>query len=286
MVPLRPWPWLDIDPGVRATWWGLHLDRRLEDGEALDETRDATASVVAPRGTLHLFPGGPVEIDAAFGRGQRPPEIRGIEDGRAPAPTADTAEIGAIGRAGPVELRGVGFHSRVANEILFDPQAARFVATGETLRRGVYGRAVLRPVEAVRLEGELTLVDASYAQGGAPVPYAPPLLGVVGAYLDGAVVGPTVLVAGFRTWHLGSRPLPQGFASTPATVSDATVRATWRHLTLDLDIDNVFGAHWRDGEFFFPSWWDRSQPPSALPMRHISAGAPRALHLALGWWRR
>jgi hypothetical protein len=45
----------------------------------------------------------------------------------------------------------------------------------------------------------------------------------------------------------------------------------------------VLGARWRDGEFFFPSWWDRSTAPSALPMRHISAGAPRALHVALGW---
>ncbi len=283
VAPLLPWPWLALDPGVRATAWDLHLDRRLEDGEALDETRDATAHVLAPRGTLRLFPEGPVELDAAFGRGQRPPEIRGIEDGPAPAPTADTAEVGAIGRAGPLELRGVGFRTRVANEVIFDPDAARFVATGETVRKGVYGRAVLRPLEAVRLEGELTLVDARYAQGGDPVPYAPPVLGVVGAYLDGAVIGPVLWIAGLRTWHLGARPLPQGFASTPATVSDATVRATWRHLTVDVDLDNVFGSHWRDGEFFFPSWWDQSQPASALPMRHISAGAPRALHVALGW---
>jgi len=282
-VPLRPWPWLHLDPGARATVWSLGLDRRLQDGQRLDEIRTASSAVLAPRGTARLFPDGPVELDAAYGRGMRPPEVRGIESGPAPAPTADTAELGVVARHPVLETRAAAFRTRVANEVLFDPEAARFVATGETIRRGLFARAVVRPVDGLRIEGEATAVDAFYEATGEPVPFAPPLLGVGGLYLDRVVVGPLVLVAGVRTWALASRPLPLGFASTPATVTDATLRAVFRQITIDVDVDNVLGAQWRDGEFFFPSWWDRSSAPSALPERHISAGAPRALHVALGW---
>ena len=46
--------------------------------------------------------------------------------------------------------------------MIFDPVAARFVATGETVRQGVFARAQLRPIDVIRLEAELTLTDASY----------------------------------------------------------------------------------------------------------------------------
>ena len=55
----------------------------------------------------------------------------------APAPTADTAELGIVARHPALETRVAAFRTRVANEVLFDPEAARFVATGETIRRGL-----------------------------------------------------------------------------------------------------------------------------------------------------
>jgi hypothetical protein len=50
---------------------------------------------------------------------------------------------------------------------------------------------------------------------------------------------------------------------------------------LVLDVQNLLGASWRDGEFVFPSSWSPPASPSRLPARHFTAGAPRQLVLTL-----
>ncbi len=281
-VPVRPTDGLSLDLGARASAWQLALERRVDTGVSAGDAT-AWAGSLAPRCSARWRPVRAVELDAAYGRGQRPPEIRGIEDGVAPAPTADGVEVGTILRAPSVELRGAGFRTAVSNEVVFDPLAARFVATGATVRRGLYGRVALEGPGPLRAETELTLTDARYAASGDPVPFAPPLLWVGQVGVQDLIVGPLVVVSGLRAWTLAARPLPGGFTSTPAAVADLTTRVRWRELSLDVDVDNVFRSRWRDGEFFYASWWDTSGPPMALPVRHISAGTPRALRVALGW---
>ena len=39
---------------------------------------------------------------------------------------------------------------------------------------------------------------------------------------------------------------------------------------------------WRDGEWVYPSWFDRTEPRSVLKVLHVTAGDPFAARLELG----
>ena len=44
---------------------------------------------------------------------------------------------------------------------------------------------------------------------------------------------------------------------------------------------NLLDTDWNDGEFVYPSNFNQGASPSLLPVRHISAGAPRTLMATL-----
>ncbi|MFH1463375.1 MAG: TonB-dependent receptor [Pseudomonadota bacterium] len=281
-----PWPWLRLEPGLRVEWLGAGLLRHIDDeGAPVAEPAWAFswAPLLCPRASAVLLPERPLSLFADYGRGFRSPEARGIEDGdRAPVSTADTEEAGLRWRpSGRVELTLVGFHTFVSNEIIFDHAAARFLASGATRRVGGEATAALSPWPWLRTEWELTWADGRYVASGEALPYAPRWLASGGLGPHGER-GDLAWNSGLRGWFLGPRPLPEGFYSRAAFVLDATAHLTWRHWVLDVEVDNLLGTHWRDGEFVYPSWFDRGQRESELPALHITAGDPFAVRIAIG----
>jgi outer membrane receptor protein involved in Fe transport len=275
-APWSPVGWLRLEPGLRAE---LLLVKPEAAADGL-----AWAPVLAPKAALSLSPDGPVTGFASYGRGFRSPEARGTEAGEvAPVALSDSGELGA--RARPtdwLELRAAGFATLISDEILFDHAAARFLATGGTRRLGIDSGATLRPIEPLRVEADLTWSEGSYVATDEPIPYAPRLLVVGGVYTDHLPAGPLRLTLGLRGWLLGPRPLPGGFSSHRTGVLDLSTRTDWQRWSLDLDVDNVLGTDWKDGEFIFPSHWDLPEPRSELPARQFTAGAPRVARLSMG----
>ncbi len=285
---LHPWSWLELEPGLRAEALGVRLLRRIDDeGQvvAADEPALSWAPVLAPKARAVLLPEADVSVFASYGRGFRSPEARGIEDGdRAPVSTADTEELGLRWQpAAGLELTLVGFHTTVSNELIFDHTAARFLSSGSTRRVGVEALAGLEPAPWLRGELELTWADGRYQASGEPLPYAPRWLASAGLYGKGGERGETLSWSGgLRGWFLGPRPLPEGFYSHAAFVLDATAHAEWRRWVLEIEVDNLLGTHWRDGEFVYPSCFDRDSGCSELPALHITAGEPFALRIGIG----
>lgn len=281
-----PSPNLRIDPGLRAELFLVRNAPTLDDGEVVEDPGEglAWAPALAPKLSTALFPEGKVTGFLALGRGFRSPDAAGTEPGEvAPVSFSDSGELGL--RARPhetLELRAAGFGTLISDEIVFDHAAARFLATGRTRRVGLDTGASWRPTHHLLVDGELTWSDGVYVETGEPIPYAPRLLGALGLSTANLPIGPVALTGGLRGWALGPRPLPGGFSSGTSAVLDLTAHADWRAWTLSLDVDNVLGSEWRDGEFLFPSRWDLSDPESELPVRHFTAGAPRVLRLALG----
>ena len=273
-IPLRCTPWLQLQPGLRGELFLI---------AGRDEPL-AWAPVLAPRFSATLFEDAPVTGFAAYGRGFRSPDARGAGDGgRAPVSTVDSMETGLT--ADPTHwlaLRGTGFATFVSDEIIFDHAAARYLASGATRRLGVDGGLTVRPQDPLRLEVDLTWADGRYTQTEEPIPYAPRLLLVMGAYTEDLPLGGVRLTAGLRSWVLGPRPLPEGFASHTAAVVDLTSQLERGPWSLSVDVDNLLGSHWRDGEFLFPSRWDLDEPRAELPVRHFTAGTPAAVRLAVG----
>lgn len=264
-------PGLRIEPGLRAEAFLLHH-------EAL-----AWAPVLAPKLALIGLPDRPLSLFASYGRGYRSPHGLGVGQGRAPVAVADTAEVGLTAApSASLGLRATAFVTHVADELVFDHVAARYLLTGRTLRTGLEGGMVVRPVPDLRLELDVTGTEGRYAESGGPIPYAPRLLVSGGVYAEGLALGRQQVTGGLRGWWLGPRPLPGGFASHPAAVVDLIGTLTRGAWSVSLEVDNLLGARWRDGEFLFPSRWDASSSASELPVRHITAGAPPAARLTLG----
>lgn len=272
---LRPAWWLRLEPGVRGE---LFWVRRADGGRGW-------APAIAPKLAIALFEGAVATGFVSYGRGYRSPDARGVvERGRAPLAVVDSFEAGL--RAGPapwVALRAAAFVTLVSDEIVFEHLTARYLATGTTRRLGVDGGLSFRPAPSLRLDADLTWSDGRYTVTREPVPYAPRVLGSLGLYAERLSVRAVVLTAGLRAWVLGPRPLPGGYVSTPSVVADLTAQVELHGCRLSLDVDNLFGSRWRDGEFVYASRWDPDGPRSELPARHFTAGAPLAVRLGVGW---
>lgn len=265
---------LTLVPGLRADWLALGRD---------DAT--STAAPLSPRGSAAWEVADAVTLFGAAGRGFRSPSALGIADGdRAPVTRTTSAEAGA--RWAPVDTLGTsvsGFDVEVGDELLFDHVAARFLSAGRTRRLG--GELVLDwgPLSWLRWQVDASLTDGRFVVTHVPIPYAPRFLGAVGGYLESAPVGRGArLSGGLRVFALGTRPLPSGFASHPAAVASLTSQLEVGRALVGLDVENLLGGRWRDGEFVFPSWFDRDTARSELKVLHVTAGDPFVARVQLG----
>lgn len=284
--------WVEGDLGVRRLLRvraGLRIDTfgirstvvREPDGRPTDGAAATSWTVVpSPHIRLVVTPVRPLELLASWGRGLRSPQARGIVQGQpAPVTRSDTVEGGARLRlAGRLDARAVFFATWLDDELVFDHVAGRFSGSGSTRRLGVEATVSGRPVGPLRLEAELAWADGRFIGSGAPIPFAPRWMIVLGAYLDPTPLGPTkaprrpALTAGVRAQLLLARPLPLGFASQPSFVVDATARLDLGVVRLLLAIDNLLGLPWRDGEFAYASCFDPTAGCSRVPAVHLTAG--------------
>lgn len=272
-VQLRPLPWLEVEPGVRGEVFRV---------EVFEPAR-TWAPVLAPKFQTRLFPDGVVTGFLSYGRGYRSPDARGAVGGdRVPVSIADSGELGVLySPTSWLSLRGAGFGTTVSDEIVFDHIAARYLTTGQTRRLGVDAGARFRPITGLRADLDLTWADGRYLASGEEIPYAPRLLFVGGLYAERIAIRSTELTGGLRAWMLGPRPLTGGFRSTPAAVVDLTSTVQRGDWGVSMEVDNLIGTQWRDGEFIYASRWDLTTPRSELPVRHFTAGAPRAVRFSL-----
>jgi outer membrane receptor protein involved in Fe transport len=222
-------------------------------------------------------------LAVAAGRGQRPPEARaftqrpsreGMEattfDGGDPAITAASAvEVGGELRGARAAVGATGFATWIEREALFDHLSGTSALRDGSRRVGLEAYVEARPRDWLALRGDVTAVDARFVVTRNPVPGAPRLLGSVEARVDRAPWS-----AGLVGRVLGARPLGHGASAAASTVVDAS--AGWSHgrLTLQLQLDNLFGAAWNEGEYHFASRWDLAAPRSELPRVHASPGRP------------
>ncbi len=270
---LQPAPRLVLIPGLRAGLFGI----------SAAATSPAWAPLLAPKLRGEFLVNDDLSVLFAAGRGHRPPDARAVSSGgRAPIARADSAELGATLRPGPrLVLRAAGFGTRVSDEIVFDHVAGRYLATGRTRRLGVDGGLQWWPRAGLRTELSATWVDGIHVATGAPIPTAPRLLVVAGAYAEARSVGAATLTGGLRAWALGPRALPGGLESQPTAVVDLTATLRGAVWGLSAEVDNLLGTRWRDGEFLFPSSWGPSPAASELPVRHFTAGTPRTARLTV-----
>ncbi|HEY0705743.1 MAG TPA: TonB-dependent receptor [Polyangia bacterium] len=297
--------WLgELGGRVGARWLPVSAIK-LEAGLRLesfwfDVTTPGTSSVSArrfvwlPRVATTVYATEALTATLGYGRGVRPPEARAFTRaaGASPDPTSMTAQ-GDV--AAPVIADGAeaglrwrprdwldvglgGFATFIEREQIFDHVAGTNLAREATRRVGgeVDVTVSPRPWLWFRIDG--TAVDARFVDADLPVPGAPTLYGA----LEGHLLHPQGWNAGARVMALGSRPLALGARAGAAFITDVMTCYRGAFWDLSLTVENLTGARWREGEFNYASWFDRTEPRSAVPRLHFAAGPPRVVHLGLG----
>ena len=283
--------------GLEGRWGGLRaaagarVDALVVDADDRLADREGTGQVaaVSPRATAS-WERGRLTVYGAYGRGLRSPEARAFTAGAGGADqdhsmyaggsadivTSDAFEAGARWSQGGVALSAAGFATLIDRESLFDHVSGSNLELDGTRRFGIEVAAIARPATWLEVRGDLTAVDARFDVTGNPVPGAPRLLAQGEAHLARGA-----WTAGARAVYVGNRPLAHGATGAATAVVDALAGWRGRHVEVGLQIDNVLGQDWFEGEYHFASWWDRNQPRSQLPKIHYSAGRPFGLRLAI-----
>lgn len=222
-------------------------------------------------------------LSVAAGRGQRPPEARAFtrrssregldtvvyDGGDAALTAADAVEAGGELKLSRVTFGATGFATWIDRESVFDHLSGTSAQIDGSRRLGTEVFVEASPVSWLALRGDVTAVDARFEVTGNPVPGAPRLLATAEARVE---LQP--FSAGLAGRYLGSRPLAHGATAASSTVVDAVGNYTLGRWSFQVQVDNLLGTQWNEGEYNFASHWDVSAPKSELPRVHISPGRP------------
>jgi outer membrane receptor protein involved in Fe transport len=291
-VQWRPHPRVTIEGGGRFDLFSYNVrdhidpDRRARKLLALPSPRLSAVFKVSASASLFF----------AYGRGLRAPEARSVlavaavpEDmaldryrgGQPRIASSDALELGArFAWKDKVSAGAALFGTWIARELVFDHVSAVNIELNRTRRLGVDVDLTVWPRPWLALRQDLSLAHARFVDTGAPVPLAPPLLSASSLTL----IHPRGFRAGARLLVVGSRPLPHGARAASYALLDLSVGYRIGPAQLDLQVDNVTNATWKEGEYHYASWWDQSQPRSTLPALHFIAGAPLTARLGLTLW--
>jgi outer membrane receptor protein involved in Fe transport len=307
----RPWATARSLSGTQlagAAWAGLRGrlgPLRLEGGGRLDllhlaATDELTAirgaetmAVASPRASASYAIAEDVRLFTSYGRGLRPPEARAVTAPETPPPdvdvseleprdphftTSDALELGAAWRRPRrFALQASAFGIWISDELVFDHVAGTTLAVNSTRRLGVELGVEAWPAPWLRLRGDLSATDARFVDSGEPVPAVPALYGT----FELGVAELAGWHAGVDVFYLAPRALAHGATAGDDAVVGLIAGRRLGRFELDLSVDNALDADWRQGEYHYASWFDRSQPRSALPRLHHAAGYPFGVRLSL-----
>lgn len=259
-------------PGQKRSAQGLHLGKK------------ATVDVAATTG-LHLL--------ASYGEGFRSPQARSLGGGERTVFTeVKSYEVGARAALGRT-LTGslAAFHTRLTDDLVFDPGTARNERVPGTARTGVAADVLVRAGENFLLSSSATYTRATFTSTGGIygegdlLPYVPQLVLRTDAGYKRKVARlfdrDLEARVGCGLEGLAGRPLPYGDTGKNVALVDAGIGARLREVELSLDVFNVLDSRWYDGQFVYASNFARQETPSLVPGRLVTIGPPRTVFLTL-----
>jgi TonB family protein len=250
-------------------------------------------AVQSPRASLVVGPFSGVSGSIGYGRGVRSIDpIYISQDAKTPFASADSIETGlSLDRklgALEVSARSTLFQTRVDHDLIFSQSAGRNVLGGASTRTG--NANTLRATGGFfDLAANLTYVRAVFSDTGLLIPYIPDWV----ARFDGVLFSDHLLRADQAGGHpvrgsfatgatfVAPRPLPQGERGDSVFTLDLNATVGWSMLELGLSCTNLLDTLYRLGEYNYASDFHSSAFPTLVPVRHFSAGAPRALYVTL-----
>lgn len=289
---------VEIHPASRLTLrGGARFDAlaylvRDDGARAAGQARSAQGLHVGRKGTADVRLAGALHAIASYGEGFRSPQARSLSDGEsAPFTRVRSHEAGLRWHASRLTASLAAFHTRLSDDLVFDQATVRNERVPGTRRTGLALDAAALLGGWLRAGAGATYTRSVFAAGDARyragdlVPYAPQWVARADLLAERRLFpwrgGPVRGRCGLGLSHLAWRPLPYGQWGHDVVLADATLGARWSALEISVDVTNLLGARWYDGQFLYASRWERAQAASLVPQRHVTAGAPRMVLASL-----
>jgi hypothetical protein len=87
----------------------------------------------------------------------------------------------------------------------------------------------------------------------------------------------SVLTAGVRVRYIGARDLAENHRSQDVTLIDLLVGYQLRWFAVELAMDNLLDARWRDAQYWYASRASLAEPDTGVAGFHFTAGTPFAV---------
>ena len=258
--------------------FGMHREPNLRS--------DTVSTAVLPKGSLLVGPFEHLMFSASYGQGVRSVDpIYVTQDVKTPFASVEAYEAGAsyAGPVGPVEVvaRSIFFQTHVDKDYIFSETVGRNVLGVGTTRTGWVG-ALRATAPWFDESANLTLVKSTYDDSHLLVAYVPDVVlrsdTAVWTDLPWKVRGEPLrgtLSSGIT--YVGRRALPFGARSDTIFTIDANATVGWSHYEVGLVVTNLLDTRYRLGEYNFVSNFQQGVPPTLVPSRLFTAGAPRGI---------
>ena len=251
-----------------------------------NQRADTVSTAVLPKGSLLVGPFAHVLLSASYGLGVRSIDPSYItQDVKTPFASVQAYEGGAAyaGNVDGVELvaRSIFFQTHVDRDYIFDQTVGRNVLGVGTTRNGWVG-ALRATGDWFDLSGNVTLVKSTYDDTHLLVPYVPDIV----VRWDASAwrqlpwrLRAEPIRASLNTGitYVGRRPLPFSALSNTIFTIDLSGTLAWSHYEVGLGATNLLDTKYRLSEFNYASNFQQGVPPTLVPDRLFTAGAPRAV---------
>jgi hypothetical protein len=293
-VDLRLFKKLHLAGGPRADMLLVTIDDRLA-GLVPASSTQAVLTGAAVRGVEGIAAGPRIiasydatpEITPAvsYGEGFRSLDVGNLQEGAAPYSKIRSVEGGfrAHTRGDAYRVSLAIFQTWVGNELVFEPEAGGLETENASVRRGMVGSLLARPVPWLLVSSALSVTEATFDTRvvgvGHYVPNIPPVLFRVDATAR-ATLGrwggaPITGRAGLGYTFLSPRHLTDNIRGEASHVLNAKAAARWRWLELGVDGYNLLARKYADdAEYYVSNWSTKPGLPRASYGVHITAAPP------------
>jgi len=293
---LAPCRWFRAVAGVRydhLAYQAEGVQDLVRPSGAIDHDQPVEGSagrnVVAPKASLIFSPVKQLDLFLNFGTGFHPLDVRdAVLNPDQRIPLAYAGELGFRAKLWKrLDVAGSFWVTYLEQEIFFDPTLGRSVDTGRSRRLGGELEARLKVFRWLHLHLDASYTDARLVDSGDPVPNSPNLLVRGGVTVRkrfrcrNKFFNRSLLTAGARVRYIGKRDLADGHRSEDAALVDLLVGYELRWFGVELAMDNLTNARWRDAQYHYASRASLSEPDTGVTGQHFTAGTPFAVRATL-----
>ncbi|MFO0690237.1 MAG: TonB-dependent receptor plug domain-containing protein [Myxococcota bacterium] len=277
---VEPVEWMTLVAGLRGDLYAFDVDTRAGADAAVDSGKEVDG-LVNPKLAVIVRPHADFELYLNGGGGYHSNDARGTTSQVDPADPLVRqwgAELG--GRWQPnalIHFTSVVWFLKSKSELVFVGDAGTTEPSGRSQRFGVELTGFLRPVPWLALDASYSWSDARFdglPRGQDRVPLA--LEHVVSA---GATVTAGPFSSSLRLRHFAAYPLIEDNSQRAGSTTLVNLGAayTWRRMTFDLTVVNLFDSMDNDIQYYYASRLNLTEPAAGVPDTHRHPVEPRQL---------